>query len=242
MESADWYQSPEFRAAETEMKAQLRAFRKRQRDETMRQSERSKLVRRLLKAPTPTQRRPTPTLPAMVSFPPPKRSARTRGEAQRFLRVDRALCDRFVWHIQTVLPGEVETYYDELDTEGDDEVGVVPRAEDLILNAEDYRANFKENRINRAMWIAVARRSQRAFRSMDIPMNFAVGEGILYLLHGRGFLYPLEREVAEDVVRSQADDCGAVYSGGYTEKTLQFGYLDRVQSDAWLAERYSAFT
>ena len=188
-------------------------------------------IKGILREPPIKQKAPVPTEPVIVSLPVRRKKAAKLEDAQRMLARRKHEMDRFHFKVDLILEtGEVY----------EPPVHVCPFKDfdgyiDHMRHEEEASGS---ERIERLAALATARSAQKRFKSMLIPMNFAVCEGMIYLLYGSENLSMAEREFCDRVIYDAAITAGLQYFPQRDQGNLQYGTLAVSKSDAFMAERY----
>ena len=188
-------------------------------------------IKGILREPPIRQKAPVPTEPVIVTLPARKKKAVHLQDAQRLLARRKHEIDRFHFKVELLLEtGEVY----------EPPVHICP-----FQDFDGYRAQMAQqeeeahaDRIERLAALATAKTAQKRFKAMLIPMNFAVCEGMIYLLYGSETLSMAEREFCDRVIYDAAITAGLQYFPQRDQGNLQYGTLAIQQSDGWMAERY----
>ncbi|AYP28881.1 MAG: hypothetical protein [Microviridae sp.] len=177
---------------------------------------------------------PPPPLPgpAMLSILRRRRRAAKPSEAERLLGVEPETARRFVWRCQSLL-----------------ETGEVIEPEPIKpLTIEEYQDADTEKRLEerkqrrmRLASLATARRAQKMFKRVNIPINFDTTENSIFFDWGNSdYVNSIEREYVDRVIGSAAQASGLRYFPQYDVGKLQYGLLTQFVSEARMADLYGA--
>jgi len=191
----------------------------------------SERIKGIMRQPPMRQQAPVPKEPVIVTLPVRRKKAVKLEDAQRLLARRKNQMDRFHFKVDLIL-----------------ETGEIHEAPAHVCAFKDSEAYMEQmnyddeaetaERIERLAALATARSAQRRFKSMLIPMNFAVCEGMIYLLYGSESLSMAEREFCDRVIYDAAITAGLQYFPQRDQGNLQYGTLAIRASEAFMAERY----
>ena len=188
-------------------------------------------IKGIMREPPIKQKAPVPTEPVIVTLPARRKKSAKLEDAQRLLARNKHEMSRFHFKVDLIL--ETGELYEPPEhicpfQDFDEYRGQMARQEEEA-NAE---------RIERLAALATARSAQKRFKAQLIPMNFAVCEGMIYLLYGSETLSMCEREYCDRVIYDAAITAGLQYFPQRDQGNLQYGTLAIRQSEGWMSERY----
>lgn len=210
--------------------------------EARREAERvATTVKAVLRQPPYRQRVPGPVGGPIFTLDPRRIRATRYQDAARMLSRPGAVMDRFHFRVTELFEtGEVKDTT-EIRGVAPDPTCNAQLVEQLNVWTVDqsYEA-AKDNYelVERLAALATARDAQKKFKALNIPMNFVIAPGMIYLDLVGDYLTPVERKFCDQHVASAADRAGLLYRPQADVGNYQYGSLQNAKTPRWYEARY----